>query len=643
FDRFFEFHSSVPLSKLLITKKDTDEFESHIVFSELTKAVEPFRSNPLCICNNDGRIIAFNTKFLSELPNTKNILGQELKYIFRPSPFLSITTLLTADNIISIFNEETAPIPLHSKRISNLTRLGDYCDIKNNDFSLTVSFTVSEGSLPSIIANGLDITENILPDIMGYLIGPDAYGKGWQIKKEGNPIHTVPAILPDLHSSVTYKLFKRGYELLLTVNNKPVIRYCDHSFTASDKSFFYLYQRKTGNILIHSCELSLLPADIDTQSSFRETIFVSSGKTALFHPVHNNVFYKPDSQLYCFLFYDITSLKNVIAGLEKSVQIVARERDNFRKLATLDHAQELQFIGNCDVISRIRNDIKKAAPTSLSILIEGETGTGKEVLADYIHRKSDRHNGPFIKVDCSAIPESLLESELFGVEKGAFTGAYDSRPGKFEIANGGTLFLDELSGINLNVQAKLLGVLQDFTFTPLGGKKVKKVNCRLICASNRSLKDMVNNGLFRSDLYFRLNSIGFKLPPLRERIEDLQLLCNHFLSLANSKLGRTVKGFNPDALKKITTYSWPGNIRELQHTIEKAVLFAEDDLIYAKDIILNDLHSNVVIRDTRMLTKEKITALLERNNYIIARAIKDSGIPRATFFRKMKLFGIKRL
>ncbi|MCS6949570.1 MAG: sigma-54 dependent transcriptional regulator [Armatimonadota bacterium] len=235
------------------------------------------------------------------------------------------------------------------------------------------------------------------------------------------------------------------------------------------------------------------------------------------------------------------------------------------------------IVGNSAPMQEVYQMIRKVASSNATVLIRGESGTGKELVAKAIHRNSSRAKGPFIAVSCAALPETLLESELFGHEKSAFTGATTQRQGRFELAHGGTLFLDEIGEVSLAIQVKLLRVLQEHAFERLGGNKTIKVDVRLIAATNKDLKQMVEQRTFREDLYYRLHVIEIYLPPLRERREDIPLLVEHFLRRYNEENGRRLQAATPEALEALMRYHWPGNVRELENTIERAVVLADPD------------------------------------------------------------------
>jgi two-component system response regulator HydG len=243
-----------------------------------------------------------------------------------------------------------------------------------------------------------------------------------------------------------------------------------------------------------------------------------------------------------------------------------------------------QMIGASPAFRRMLTLIEQIADSSATILIQGESGAGKELVARTIHERSGRRAGPFVAVNCAALPETLLESELFGYEKGAFTGAAGRKEGRFELANAGTLFLDEVADLSLVTQPKILRVLQEGEFERLGGTRTLQVDVRIVAATNQDLAEMVKEKRFREDLYYRLNVITVRVPPLRERHEDIRVLAQHYLRVYAAKNGRKLEGFSNEALERLESYAWPGNVRELENLIERTVLLARKDRIDAEDL-----------------------------------------------------------
>ena len=243
-----------------------------------------------------------------------------------------------------------------------------------------------------------------------------------------------------------------------------------------------------------------------------------------------------------------------------------------------------QMIGASPAFRRMMTLVEQIADSSATVLIQGESGTGKELVARSIHERSPRRNGPFVAVNCAALPETLLESELFGYEKGAFTGAAGRKEGRFELADGGTLFLDEVADLSLVTQPKILRVLQEGEFERLGGTRTQPVDVRIVAATNQELAEMVREKRFREDLYYRLNVITIRVPPLRERYEDVRVLAQHFLRVYAAKNGRKLEGFTAEAIQRLEAYAWPGNVRELENLVERSVVLARKDRIDAEDL-----------------------------------------------------------
>ena len=279
--------------------------------------------------------------------------------------------------------------------------------------------------------------------------------------------------------------------------------------------------------------------------------------------------------------FDQSQIRQV---LEKAVRTHELRRCEARVSGLAPGKGRYGLIGTSSPMQTVYNVIEKVADTPSTVLISGESGTGKELVARALHDQSPRRDRPLIKVNCAAIPESLIESELFGYEKGAFTGAVSSKPGRFELADGGTLFLDEIGEIPQEMQVKLLRALQENEFERVGGIRTIQVNVRVVAATNRDLPTEIEAGRFREDLYYRLNVVPLELPPLRRRSDDIPSLVEHILEKSSERLGRTVRGVEPPALAALCGYSWPGNIRELENVLERTLLFCEGGLIRLGDL-----------------------------------------------------------
>lgn len=331
--------------------------------------------------------------------------------------------------------------------------------------------------------------------------------------------------------------------------------------------------------------------------------------------------------------------------LRRSAIELQKNRENQEKLNADIEQQFHEFIGECPSIKRVLDIVDKVSETDANILITGENGTGKGLIAKEIHKRSNREKKIMVTVDMASVPVSLFESELFGHKKGAFTDAKSDRIGRFETANQSTLFLDEIGNLSLNMQTKILNVLQERQIVPLGTNKIVPIDVRLICATNKNLEKMVMEGLFRQDLLFRINTIQIDLPPLRERGQDIELMAGYFLDKFSVKYSKGQMSFDKEALKALKTYPWPGNIRELEHTIEKAVILADHPLIQTNDLFLKvSPRIQVNMQDSPQsfedYEKTIIHKALLRNLGNLSNAAKELGISRPTMYRKMKQYGL---
>jgi len=345
------------------------------------------------------------------------------------------------------------------------------------------------------------------------------------------------------------------------------------------------------------------------------------------------------------------SIDELLLIIKRLLRLKQLEEENISLRKRVEERYGLEgLVGKSPQMLKVYDLIETVAPTDATVLIYGESGTGKEMAANAIHLQSPRKNGPFIKVNCSALPETLLETELFGHEKGAFTGAIRQRKGRFELANGGTLFLDEVGEISLAVQVKLLRVLQERQFERVGGNETLSVNVRLICATQRDLKEEIRKGAFREDLYYRLNVVPVLLPALRERREDILLLADHFISRFSKKMGKEITGLSQDAKTLLLKYHFPGNIRELENMLERAIALIKGKMIQAEDLPEEICGQASVaqticdkIRGTKPLSpavnlfeKEYIQSVLEKTKGKKGQAAEILGISRKTLWEKIK-------
>ena len=335
--------------------------------------------------------------------------------------------------------------------------------------------------------------------------------------------------------------------------------------------------------------------------------------------------------------------------LRRCIQVVALEKE-YHKLQQNQRPDVFEdMLGTSPQMQEVFALIRKVATTNAPVLLLGESGTGKEMAAAAIHRRSTRKEGPFIAINCNAIPENLLESELFGHEKGAFTGAHVQRKGLLETANGGTLFLDEIGELPSAIQVKLLRFLQEQRLQRVGGRQEIQVDTRLVAATNANLKELINSGKFREDLYFRIAVVTIRLLPLRERGGDIVFLAREFLQRYSSQDGRPKMVFAPEALRAMSRYSWPGNVRELQNRVKRGVIMSSGSRVTAKDLELErdqvslTSSSTTTLRQAREHVERKmVEQALKRNSGKITSAAADLGISRPTLYELMEKLGIAK-
>jgi transcriptional regulator with GAF, ATPase, and Fis domain len=325
--------------------------------------------------------------------------------------------------------------------------------------------------------------------------------------------------------------------------------------------------------------------------------------------------------------------------LQNAMLLSALRADKEKLVAELKDKRFGEIIGACGSMMEVFRKLQKVATTDISVLITGETGTGKELIAHELHRRSNRATGPFVVINCGAIPENLIESELFGHVKGAFTGAVASRPGKFQVADKGTLFLDEIGELPLNLQVKLLRALQERVVFRVGDSKPEKVDIRVIAATNRVLEDEIRGGRFREDLYYRLNVVNLWLPPLRDRGDDVLIIAKALLSKYADELGSAVQGFTPQALAAIKKNAWPGNIRQLENRIKKGLVLCEKSLLGAEDLDLGPGAESPILpleKAKEEFQRKYVLEILERNNGNRTQTARDLGVDPRTIFRYLE-------
>ena len=338
--------------------------------------------------------------------------------------------------------------------------------------------------------------------------------------------------------------------------------------------------------------------------------------------------------------FDPDDLSHLIRNAAKQVEMKAENETLKNRIVSLENIEDI--VGNSQAMMKVLKDVESVSQSNSSVIITGESGTGKELIARAIHSNSSRKFFPLVTVHCGALSEDLLESELFGHEKGAFTGAMFNRKGRFEIADGGTIFLDEIATISAKMQIELLRVLESKKFVRVGGNKEIQSDFRVICATNRDLKKMVDEGLFREDLYYRLNVVNISIPPLRERVGDIPLLVEYFIKKYCNTMSRDLISIEPAALKRLEQYDFPGNVRELENMIERAIVVGNGKEIRLKDLPIGTATPGNSADSLQELEKNHIIQTLNKLDWNISRSAKLLKVDRVTLYNKIKKYNLRK-
>ena len=338
--------------------------------------------------------------------------------------------------------------------------------------------------------------------------------------------------------------------------------------------------------------------------------------------------------------FDPDDLSHLIRNAAAQISLKSENEALKRRVTTLENVEDL--IGRSEAIRKVLEQVENVAQSNSSVIITGESGTGKELVARAIHANSPRRYFPLISVHCGALTESLLESELFGHEKGAFTGATFNRKGRFEMADGGTIFLDEIATVSPKMQIELLRVLETKSFVRVGGNKEITSDFRVICATNRDLKTMVKSGTFREDLFYRLNVVNIAIPPLRERVDDIPMLVNHFIRKYCTSMSRDLITIEPAALKQLEKFEFPGNVRELENMIERAIVIGNGKEIRLKDLPLGREVRDSTVESLEELEKKHIEQILDKYGWNVSRSARALNVDRVTLYNKIRRYNLKQ-
>ncbi|OGS37733.1 MAG: hypothetical protein A2293_09820 [Elusimicrobia bacterium RIFOXYB2_FULL_49_7] len=687
FEKLFDFHSNLHYSRIFFWNVDSLGLVAIIKFNDFVRRTVYYKYSPLVFLDKQGIIQGFNKSFANLFSNKEqqpdHLLSQSIETILSPNPIERIKGKEEDYLVVKEEDWETTYQIDFSKTTEKefekylepdfITKDAhgwnwNACptnrgllpfvfplNTASHDVKIKIVFSTSTHDLPGVILSGNDCTGPLFPDYQGYCFNYLPEEKEFLLKKEGEAVLNVKLRQVIHPGRYVMDVVLRGERLACFLNGKLLLGYMDFDRIENPSGRLYLYndaQKNPIRFLLESVTVFTLPKKRIAPQPSNECLVQNGERVVRFNQLLDSRITRVDGIFhYTFVFYDVSHFTQSIKSLTEEREKAFRERDKFKAIAAQIKEEHREMIGLSPDILRIKEKAKVAAASPVTILIDGKTGTGKEVLAYYIHINSPFCGGPFIKVDCSALPETLLESELFGFERGAFTGAVQARRGKFEEANKGTVFLDEVGNLSMNAQTKLLHFLQDFTLEHIGSNKKIKVETRIIVATNIPLQELVDKGRFRADLFYRMNTVNFRLPALSERKEDIPSLCTYFLKIYNNKFKRSIRGFSPDSFQKLMTYDWPGNVRELENVVQNAVLFCDKKMIGNENIVLSRMKINrsytivpdlIPFGNPRALTRTHIIYLLRKNGGFVDKAAKEAKISRATFFRKIKLFSISK-
>lgn len=610
---------------------------------------------PVFCVNEQEKIVAYNGSFKKQIAAGQepgSILNCPLKQFLEPTPEQEAQTVLssfaipafetTFDLFSSIKSDISANIILppnihFEKAFIEWESIGNesaFLSFKNtfdwskHDIRIDIEIVDSTNGPPCLIL-GDPVTPGITYfDREGYLFGTQYSGYGFVLKKRGE-LHKIVDIEPDMMKSGIYTYLKVQDNLFIYHNNRQILAFHDQS----------AIQRHTGNLLLYlrqgyHCRISGLRMGIhkrtapDTIRNQIVSIKDSPGKFYHLTPAYTYERKKPLEIFTGYQLFDFSDLKQNMNDLENAYQknlLQATEADERLKRYAIGNRF---LIGESKALRKVKEQAERLAASDATVLIEGATGTGKEMMAQYIHAISKRDKGPFLKLDCSTLPASLIESALFGHEKGSFTGATSRFRGLFEQADGGTLFIDEAGNLTLDIQAKLLQFLENRTFTPIGGSVNITVDVRIIVASNVSLYELVHGGTFRGDLYHRIAVFVITMPELKSRMEDIPALTAHFLNELNRRYKKGIHKLSPETYKSISMYDWPGNIREYKNVLERTYFFAEGDEILELNMNIDTTKSERTLSSRK---KRKTSSfLLEDTDLLYKTTMKHKGNLKAT-------------
>jgi two-component system, NtrC family, response regulator AtoC len=663
------FYSSLPIYFMEVIPVAKGRFIGVIVPADLVPNIFEKNSGSLIYLDPMDRLVGFNQSFYEFFSNEngspKNLLGKPAGELISPAPlefqkdalrkagrpqkkgFREFYGKKFPGNGLGPEDETTKPQDFsktgHGLLWKSSSIEGSYLtllkpiDIEKADWWVEVEFQADQGDAPFVVF-GDRATEIVYPDRNGYQIGIDSQAHRILLKKNGFPIMSAP--VGDHKPSFSgFTVVKNGPAFHILQAGRELFSYFDWDYLERAPGYLSLFLRSGSGCVLKKLSAYEKPAGPPPRlAPFVVSLKNGKQNQCLLNQCQSFALAAKYKDIRGFRLQDVTVMQNRLKNLEtdyhkqiRKSERLTRELDQFKKDGEF-------FIGSGKWSETLKAQVERIAVTPATVLIQGPTGTGKEVVAHRIYEKSASSHGPFVKVDCSTLAPTLMESELFGHEKGAFTGADQQRIGLLERANEGTLFLDEVGNLTPSVQANLLQFLQDFKITRVGGAKTIELKVRILCASNRDLREMISLGLFREDLYYRIAVIKIDLPPLRDLREDLAGLSGFFLRRFRLAYGKNIKGISTAAFDKLARHSWPGNVREFKNVMEKAVIFCDGEEIGPEHIVLEGPQAAKpsIDADPRRripFSKEEITAALKMHGGRVTVLAEEWGVtPRALYY-----------
>jgi transcriptional regulator with PAS, ATPase and Fis domain len=672
------FYSILPVVWMRIEKLEEDRFLGVVSVSDIVPNFFEQTSGCLFYMDTQDRIKGFNKSFFDlfseKYRDPHQLFDKPAGDFFSPTPveiqrnFLKTVQPPLAERFDTVYEKDFTLSDLGEKE--ELSRAQDFkgtaqgllwqapedtesfftilekVDLRQQDIRVSVELAAQADPPCAIFGNRKHDYEYL--DQYGYLLGPGVRGEHHMLKKAGF-LQFLQAHPNAPDPRLSYDFIKADKAFFIYSGGQRLFYYYDYDFLVGKNTMISLFLRPGQQCVLKRVRIGTRSlAHFEDPAKVVVKVNTAGSPYFLLNRFDNFQLSMSHPDITGFRLQDVTELKQQVESLEQRYQEQIKQEKRLKDIIQRYKREYEQFVGSGKAVTLVKETAARVAGSKTTVLIQGATGTGKEVLAKYIHDTSDAARGPFIKVDCSTLPRTLMESELFGHEKGAFTGAVERKTGLFERAEGGTIFLDEVNNLTPETQVKLLQFLNDFTIVRVGGQKPLKLNVRLVAASGADLKAMVQRGFFREDLYFRIAVVLVSMPLLRERLEDLPELCQYFLDIFGKAKNKRIARIAPAAFKKMYAYAWPGNVRELKNVIERAVVFCDEKEIGETHIVFGaeDLASIAKEppgrkpREPITLGRDEVLDLLEKHRWVVQKAAQELGVTKRALYYHFRKIGL---